>query len=147
MAAILVVDDEPSARTTLALILSKRGHRVSQAEGVQAASKALTEESFDIVITDLRMPDGDGLEVLRTARVHTPDAAVIILTAFAGWESAKEAMQFGAFDYFEKGREPDELLHRIDRALGERSLRRENENLRGQVRERFELTGLIARSP
>src|SRR5262245_17636149 len=146
MAAILVVDDEPSARTTLALLLSKRGHRVSQADGVQAASKALTDESFDIVVTDLRMPDGDGLEVLRTARVHTPDAAVIILTAFAGWESAKEAMQFGAFDYFEKGREPDELLHRIDKALGERSLRRENENLRGQVRERFALTGLIARS-
>jgi DNA-binding NtrC family response regulator len=146
MATILVVDDEPSARTTLALLLSKRGHRVTQAEGVHAAAKALTDESFDIVVTDLRMPDGDGLEVLRTARVHAPDAAVIILTAFAGWESAKEAMQFGAFDYFEKGGEPDELLHRIDKALGERSLRRENENLRGQVRERFALTGLIARS-
>jgi DNA-binding NtrC family response regulator len=146
MATILVVDDEPSARTTLALLLSKRGHRVTQAEGAHAATKALVDESFDIVVTDLRMPDGDGLEVLRTARVHAPDAVVIILTAFAGWESAKEAMQFGAFDYFEKGGEPDELLHRIDKALGARSLRRENENLRGQVRERFALTGLIARS-
>ena len=146
MATILVVDDEPSARTTLALLLSKRGHQVTQAEGVQAAAKALADESFDVVVTDLRMPDGDGLEVLRTARAHAPDTAVIILTAYAGWESAKEAMQFGAFDYFEKGREPDELLHRIGRALGERSLRRENENLRGQVRERFALTGLIARS-
>ena len=146
MATILVVDDEPSARTTLALLLSKRGHHVTQAEGVQAAAKALADESFDVVVTDLRMPDGDGLEVLRTARAHAPDTAVIILTAYAGWESAKEAMQFGALDYFEKGREPDELLHRIGRALAERSLRRENENLRGQVRERFALTGLIARS-
>ena len=146
MATILVVDDEPSARTTLALLLKKRGHHVTEAEGVQAAAKALADESFDVVVTDLRMPDGDGLEVLRTARAHAPDSAVIILTAYAGWESAKEAMQFGAFDYFEKGREPDELLHRIGRALGERSLRRENENLRDQVRERFALTGLIARS-
>jgi two-component system response regulator HydG len=146
MATILVVDDEASARTTLALLLQKRGHHVTQAEGVQAASKALADETFDVVVTDLRMPDGDGLEVLRTVRAHAPDSAVIILTAFAGWESAKEAMQFGAFDYFEKGREPDELLHRIGRALAERSLRRENENLRGQVRDRFALTGLIARS-
>ena len=65
MATILVVDDEPSARTTLALLLSKRGHHVTQAEGVQAAAKALADESFDVVVTDLRMPDGDGLEVLR----------------------------------------------------------------------------------
>ena len=63
------------------------------------------------------MPDGDGLDVLRAARAARPDAGVILLTAYAGWESAKEAMQLGAFDYFEKGREPDELLHRIDRAL------------------------------
>src|SRR5262245_30662002 len=147
MATILVVDDEPSPRTTLAVLLHKQGHHVTTAHGVQAASKALADESFEVAVTDLRMPDGDGLEVLRTTKADSPDSAVIILTAYAGWESAKEAMQFGAFDYFEKGREPDELLHRIDRALGERSLRRENENLRGQVRERFELTGLIARSP
>jgi two-component system response regulator HydG len=146
MATILVVDDEPSARTTLALILKKRGHRVSQAEGVGAAAKVLADESFDVVVTDLRMPDGDGLDVLRTVRAHAPDSAVIVLTAYAGWESAKEAMQLGAFDYFEKGRDPEELLHRLDKALEERSLRRENENLRGQVRERYALPGIIARS-
>jgi len=71
---------------------------------------------------------------------------VILLTAYAGWESAKEAIQLGAFDYFEKGREPDELLHRIERAVEGKVLRRENENLRAQVRERFGLPGLIASS-
>ncbi len=146
MATILVVDDEPSARSTLALILKKRGHQVTQAEGVKAAATVLADESFDIVVTDLRMPDGNGLEVLRTVRAHSPGAAVIVLTAYAGWESAKEAMQLGAFDYFEKGREPDELLHRMEKALQEQSLRRENENLRGQVRERYALPGVIARS-
>ncbi len=147
MATILIVDDESSARTTLALLLSKRSHRVIQAEGVVRALKTLTEEVFEVIVTDLRMPDGDGLDVLRAAKTHCPEADVILLTAYAGWESAKEAIQLGAVDYFEKGREPDELLHRIDRALEEKALRRENANLRAQVRDRYGLPGLLAASP
>ena len=146
MADILVVDDESGARTTLAILLRKRGHRVTQAEGAKAAAKALAEAVFDVVVTDLRMPDGDGLEVLRTAKAHAPETAVILLTAYAGWESAKEAIRLGAFDYFEKGKEPEEFLHRIDKALEEKGLRRENENLRRQVRERYSLPGIIAQS-
>jgi DNA-binding NtrC family response regulator len=146
MADILIVDDEPSARTTLAILLRKRGHRAVQAEGVRAAAKVLAECAFDLVVTDLRMPDGDGLEVLRSAKAHCPEVVVILLTAYAGWESAKEAMRLGAYDYFEKGKEPDEFLHRIDKALEERGLRHENENLRRQVQERYSLPGLIAQS-
>ncbi len=146
MATILVVDDEPSARTTLALLLRKRQHRVTEVDGVVPALKKLADEAFDVIVTDLRMPDGDGLDVLRTARTQSPETDVILLTAYAGWESAKEAIQLGACDYFEKGREPDELLHRIDKALGEKALRRENANLRAQVRERFGLPGLVAAS-
>src|SRR6202022_4098193 len=130
MATILVVDDEPSARTTLGLLLRKRSHRVTEVEGVAAAVKVLTDLAFDVFVTHLRMPDGDGLDVLRGARAHCPDADVILLTAYAGWESAKEAIQLGACDYFEKGHEPDELLHRIERPLPERGARRENANLR-----------------
>jgi DNA-binding NtrC family response regulator len=92
------------------------------------------------------MPDGDGLDVLRSAKAHQADVDVILLTAYAGWESAKEAIRLGAFDYFEKGREPDEFFHRVDKALEERALRHENENLRRQVRDRFGLAGLVARS-
>jgi two-component system response regulator HydG len=146
MADILIVDDEPAARTTLGILLRKRGHRVVQAEGAKVAAKTLAEMAFDLVVTDLRMPDGDGLEVLRAARGHCPEASVILLTAYAGWESAKEAMRLGAFDYFEKGKEPDEFLHRVDKALEETGLRRENENLRRQVRERYSLPGIIGHS-
>src|SRR5918996_2360590 len=146
MADILIVDDEPSARTTLAILLRKRGHRVVQAEGVRAAAKILAECAFDLVVTDLRMPDGDGLEVLRMAKAHCPEVVVILLTAYAGWESAKEAMRLGAYDYFEKGKEPDAFLHRIDKALEEKGLRHGNENLRRQVQERYSLPGLIAQS-
>jgi two-component system response regulator PilR (NtrC family) len=146
MAEILIVDDEPAARTTLAILLRKRGHRVVSAEGVRAAAKILAERAFDLVITDLRMPDGDGIEVLRIAKAHCPEAVVVLLTAYAGWESAKEAMRLGAYDYFEKGKEPDEFLHRVDKALEEKGLRHENENLRRQVRERYSLPGFIAQS-
>ena len=124
MAAILVVDDEPSARLTLGLLLRHRGHLVREADGVSAATSALGAEAFDVVITDLRMPDGLGLEVLQAARARCPDANVIVLTAHPGWESAKEAMRLGAFDYFEKGQEPDGLFRRIDGALEEQAFRR-----------------------
>src|SRR5262249_40718774 len=147
MAQLLVVDDESSARTTLALLLRKRGHRVVEADGVATAAKRLAEEVFDLVVTDLRMPDGDGLDVLRAAKAHAPTTEVIPLTAYAEWKSAKDAIQLGALDYFEKGQEPDELFHRIDKALTGGALRRENENLRAQLRERFGLPGLIAQSP
>jgi two-component system response regulator HydG len=147
MAHLLVVDDEAPARATLALLLRKRGHRVLEADGVTAAAKRLAEDVFDLVITDLRMPDGDGLDVLRAAKAHAPATEVILLTAYAEWKSAKEAIRLGALDYFEKGQEPDELNHRIDMALAGRALRRENENLRAQLRERYALSGLIAQSP
>src|ERR671910_478114 len=147
VADLLIVDDETSARTTLALLLRKRGHRVLEADGVTAATKRLADEVFDLVVTDLRMPDGDGLEVLRSAKAHAPATEVILLTAYAEWKSAKEAIRLGALDYFEKGQGPDELSPRIDRALPGRALRRENKNLRQQLRERFGLPGLIAQSP
>ncbi|HEX9420253.1 MAG TPA: response regulator, partial [Methylomirabilota bacterium] len=124
MAAILVVDDEASARSTLALLLRHRGHRVREADSVTAAIRELRTKAFDVIVTDLRMPDGVGLDVLHTAKVHCPDANVILLTAYPAWESAKEAMRLGAFDYFEKGQEPEGLFRRIDRALEEQASRR-----------------------
>src|SRR6266853_659351 len=124
MAAILVVDDEASARSTLALLLRHRGHRVREADSVTAAIRELRADAFDVIVTDLRMPDGVGLDVLHMAKVRCPDANVILLTAYPAWESAKEAMRRGAFDYFEKGQEPEGLFRRIDRALEEQASRR-----------------------
>ena len=147
VARLLIVDDEGPVRRMLALLLRKRGHQVAEADGVVSATKQLAEEIFDLVITDLRMPDGDGLDVLRAARTHAQAPDVILLTAYAEWKSARDAMRLGALDYFEKGQEPDDLYHRIDKALGARALRRENENLRAQLRERYGLAGLIAQSP
>ena len=118
------MDDESSARTTLALLLRHRGHLVREADGVTAAVRELRADAFDVIVTDLRMPDGVGLDVLHTAKTHCPDANVILLTAYPAWESAKEAMRLGAFDYFEKGQEPEGLFRRIDSALEEQASRR-----------------------
>jgi two-component system, NtrC family, response regulator HydG len=147
VAAILVVDDEVSARTTLALLLKKRGHRVTQAEGLMAAVKALQDEAFELVVTDLRMLDGSGIDILRAVKRHGSEADVILLTAYAGWESAKEALQLGALDYFEKGREPDELFARIDRALSEQTSRREHDALRLPIAADDGVPGIVFRSP
>src|SRR5260370_27463407 len=103
MAAILVVDDEASARSTLALLLRHRGHRVREADSVTAAIRELPADAFDVIVTDLRMPDGVGLDVLHTAKTHCPDANVILLTAYPPWESAKQAMRLGPFDSFADG--------------------------------------------
>jgi two-component system response regulator HydG len=147
VARLLVVDDEPAARSTLALLLRKRRHQVLEADGVAAAARCLEHEAVDLVVTDLRMADGDGLDVLRAARAQAPPAEVILLTAYAEWKSAKEAIRLGALDYFEKGQEPEELYRRIDNALAAQALRRENENLRAQLRERYGLSGLIVQGP
>jgi class 3 adenylate cyclase len=123
MADILIVDDEPSARRTAALLLEKRGHRVRAADGVASAVDALTEAAFDVVVTDLRMPDGAGLDVLRVVKARSPETHVILLTAYPGWETAKESIRLGALDYLEKAQEPEELFRRIDAALAARTRR------------------------
>src|SRR5260370_18700077 len=121
MAAILVVDDEASARSTLALLLRHRGHRVREADSVTGAIRELRADAFEVIVSDLRMPGGVGLDVLHMAKVRCADANVILLTAYPAGESAKEAMRRGAFDYFEKGQEPEGLFRRIDGALEEQA--------------------------
>jgi class 3 adenylate cyclase len=117
MASILVVDDEAPVRNTTALLLRKCGHHVREADGLVSAIAALDGRAFDLILTDLRMPDGGGLDVLRAARARRPDVPVILLTAYAEWQSAKEAIQLGALDYFEKGAAADELIQRVENAL------------------------------
>ncbi len=102
MARILVVDDEPGLREFLADTLEQDGHEVQQAEdGVDAIGK-LDRFAFDLVITDLKMPRSDGMEVVRKVRTQTPEVQVIVLTAHGSVQSAVEAMKLGVFDYMQK---------------------------------------------
>jgi two-component system response regulator HydG len=133
VAVILVVDNEPSVRVTLTMLL--KGHHLLEAGDGQAALDVLRGEAVDLVITDLKMADVTGLDVLREAKLIAPETEVILLTGHGTVESAVEAMRVGAFDYVTKPFEPSELLHRVQNALERHRLRREVHHLRKQIRE------------
>ena len=116
--SVLVVDDEPGIRAGLAANFSRRGWRVESAGGVREARQRLEQGSFDLVVSDIRMPDGDGMEVLRAVRRLAPEAAVILLTAFGNVPDAVAAMRSGASDYLSKPVAWEELEETAKRLLG-----------------------------
>ncbi len=130
---ILVIDDEAVALKNLLHILRKEGYAVTGAQSGQAGLKALADHGFDLVITDLRMEQVDGLAILRHCREHLPDARVIVLTGHATVSSAVDAMKEGAFHYIAKPFRLDEVRHVVREALELSRLKRENRALRAQV--------------
>jgi DNA-binding NtrC family response regulator len=100
--SVLLVDDEPGIRTALRANFLRHGWRVDTACGVREAMRALENRDFDLVVTDIRMPDGDGMEVMRAARKASPSTAVIVLTAYGSVPGAVHAMRDGALDYLTK---------------------------------------------
>ena len=130
MARILVADDEAGVRSFLAETLELGGHEVAQASDGEEALALLARRAFDLLVTDLRMPKRDGMEVLREAHARQPDLEVIVLTAHGSVSSAVEAMRLGAFDYLQKPLDgPDQVLLLAERALERRRLRTLREQL------------------
>ncbi len=134
MARILVVDDEANLRRILALVLVEDGHTVAEAGGAREAASLVATGPYDLVITDQKMPDGDGLEVLAAAREADPTLPVVMLTAFASVELAVEAMRHGAFDFITKPFQPDVVRAAVRRACERADLLRENQRLKVEVR-------------
>ena len=143
---ILVVDDEPAQRELVAGFLGKQGFEVSQAAGGQAAIARFRQEPFDLVLTDQRMPDLSGLEVLEGIRAIQPQTAVIIMTAYGTIETAVGAIKAGAADYLPKPLNLDDLLHRIHRVRERQRLLSENRELREALAERHRVEGIIGES-
>jgi DNA-binding NtrC family response regulator len=144
---VLVVDDEVNARTALAELLRDEGYDVETAAD---AFKGLGKhESFGphVVITDLKMPGMDGIELVKKLRAAEEPAAVIVMTAFGAVETAVEAMRAGAVDYLTKPLNFDELLVVLDKALEQQELRRETRQLRQRVRERVAPGNIVGDSP
>jgi DNA-binding NtrC family response regulator len=119
VALILVVDDEPLVRRTLRALLEQAGHRVREAENGVEASRMLPGEDFDLVLTDLMMPEADGLEVLRRARDHAPGTPVIVLTASTSISDCVDAMREGAYNFLVKPSSDEEIMGVIEQALAE----------------------------
>src|SRR5215813_7660883 len=123
---ILVVDDERSMRELLAIVLRREGYEVLLAENGRAAIEALERESIDILISDIKMPDMSGVDVLRAAKRVDPDILGIMITAFASTDTAVEAMRLGACDYLSKPFDVDLLKMKVREKIENRQLRQEN---------------------
>ncbi len=144
---IVVADDEPRQRETLARVLAQAGHSVIQAPGGEAAVEAVRTRPVDIVITDLRMPDLSGQEVLVRVKELQPDVAVVVLTAHGTVPGAVGAMKAGASDYLTKPVDLDELDLIVARVLERRDLLRENRSLRRRLESSTAGFRLLGRSP
>ena len=146
-AVIAVVDDEPRLAEILAMLLRRDGHRVEVFGGAEAFLAALAEQSYDLLLTDLRMPGIDGLELLKRARAAAPDMPVVLITAHASVPTAVAAIRDGAFDYVEKPFDNDACRALVHRALQVRALTRENRRLRAALQRGAGSTEIVTRSP
>ncbi len=133
---VLVVDDDQFALRSIAKVLEGESYQVVTAAGGSEALDLLKQDSFDLVLTDLKMPEVDGLEVLRRTREIAPQAVVLILTGYASVESAIEALREGAYDYLVKPYSADELKLKIERGLERVRLVEERKRAEEEIRQR-----------
>jgi len=143
---ILVVDDEMIVCESCKRILEEEGYEVEAALSGKEAFEKMKANSFDIVITDLKMPGIDGMEVLRTFRKEYPDSIIIMITGFSTVETAVEAMKLGAFDYIPKPFTPDEVSIVVKKAIEKKSLMAENIYLRQELQEKYGFHNIVGKS-
>ncbi len=143
---ILIVDDELPQLELIGGFLKKQGFDVVEAEGGQKGLQMFRQESFDLVLTDQKMPKMSGVELLKAIRALNPEAAVIVMTAYGSIETAVTAIKEGASDYLTKPLNLDELLHRIESVKERNRLLKENRDLREALQERSRIEGIIGES-
>jgi two-component system response regulator PilR (NtrC family) len=146
MNKILIVDDEQSMRDFLSIMLKKEGYDVVSAENGQDAVKAVQNDIFDLVISDVKMPVMDGIGVLKAVKDLSPETVVIMITAYATTETAVEAMKLGAYDYITKPFKVDEIKLVIEKALEKRHLRKENILLKREMESKRGFENFIGNS-
>jgi two-component system response regulator PilR (NtrC family) len=143
---ILVVDDEKSIQDFLRLLLEEGGYEVTTASSMEQGRKTFFEDSFDLVLCDIIMPDGNGLDLLREMKTHNIRSSVIMMTAYTSTKSAIEAMKRGAYDYISKPFDVEELKVVIEKALEKTELVDENVYLRRELEQKYQFSNIIGRS-
>ena len=146
MPDILLVEDKESLRHALRLTLEHAGYTVAEAADARAAAAEVGRAPFRLVLTDLRMPGGSGLDVLRAARTHDPDVPVVLMTAYGSIDEAVQAMKDGAHDFLQKPVDSNHLLLLVRRALEQSRLRTENILLREEWSRRYGFPRIIGES-
>ncbi len=147
MARILLVEDHSALRDALAIALDGCGHRVVVAETASSALRALEAGRFDLVVTDIRLPEGDGFQVLEAARAAEPRVPVIVMTAYGSMEAAVRALRLGAVDFVEKPFDIDEMEARVHRALDQGDLAETVRGLRAALLEPYRPENIVGESP
>ena len=143
---LLIVDDEVSLRDFLTIVFEEDGCRVETAATLADGRAAIQKNEPDLVLCDLMLPDGSGLDLLREAKAQNPLIAVIMITAHTSTKSAVEALKAGAFDYIAKPFDIDELKIIVRNAVEHKELENENIHLRSALEERFTFANIIGRS-
>src|SRR4051794_16726077 len=133
MATILVIDDKDMMRDSLSLALARAGHKAVTTGDPSEAQALVRQHRPACVITDLKMPKMDGIELLQKIRAESPDTPVVLMTAFATISTAVQAMRLGAFDYVQKPFESDEILVIVDRAIEHQKLVADNQAFRANA--------------
>ena len=146
MKTILVVDDEPNYLIILGELLRDEEYEVFTAGGGEEALNIVKQTDLDLIITDMRMPGMDGLELLKTVKAHNGDLPVIMITAFGEVEKAVAAMRAGAFNYLAKPFNNDELLVSARKAIEHYGVIRENTRLRAEISQQSSLAGMVGKS-
>jgi DNA-binding NtrC family response regulator len=144
---ILVIDDEPSIRDALALVISGLGYEVAVAKNGSEAKELLRGGPYDLIFTDLRLPDTTGIDLLPLIKSETPNTEVIVMTAHGSLDIAIEAIKLGAFYYIEKPFTPHQVTALIERALQFEAIKRENRSLRSALTGDGDDFGIIGRHP
>ncbi len=144
---ILFVDDEKGLLFTVDEYLSQMGYNITVVDSGLKALELTKKRRIDVLITDLKMPEFDGLELLKAVKEHRPETEVIILTGYGSIETAVEALKLGSYDYLQKPIKLDRLKALIDRILEKRSLQEENLFLKSRLQERYRYDELIGASP
>jgi DNA-binding NtrC family response regulator len=144
---ILVVDDDPGLAEVIDLLLSQEGYAAERAGSVKQALARVALAEPDVVVTDLKLPDGTGLDVLERVLAERVDLPVILITSYSSLESAIAALRAGAVDYLVKPFDNEQFLHAIDRALNERRMKRENAMLKRSLKAVYGTWPLIGESP
>ncbi|MGW8322220.1 MAG: sigma-54-dependent transcriptional regulator, partial [Thermodesulfobacteriota bacterium] len=144
---LLIVDDEENMRHMLSAFLRKHNYQTDVAENGADALKRIRDQLYDIVLCDIRMPEMDGMAFLKKmAEERLTAATVIMMSAYGTMDDAIEAMKMGAYDYVSKPFKPDEILLTLKKAEERERLRRENLQLRKEVRKEYSFENIIAKS-
>ena len=144
---VLVVDDDPGLAEVIDLLLTREGYAAERAGTVREALERVAGAEPDLVITDLKLPDGTGLDVIARLHAERPELPVIMITSYSLLESAIGALRAGAVDYLIKPFDNDEFLHAVDRALNERRIKRENAILKRSLKAAYGQWPRLAESP